>query len=409
MTWGFGTLPCYAVSQAMAGRSILRPLSRCAIVLRNRFVLLAILIVLGGCRDKQDSPAPGTVSPTTQPTTHPAPPPLPPIRPGVVLKTTSAPQSTWPSDSTIRHKILMVNSYHVEMRWTGDIARGVILALGVTPDDSGRYINSSQGLELRIFDLDTRRHPEAEYRKKRIAQARELIDTWKPNVLITSDDNAAAELVVPYYRNTALPVVFTGINWHCDEYGFPCKNVTGMLEVYYIDRVVKALTPYAKGNRVGVLLAETETAHKDIAYCEDVLKMKLNAKFARTFDEWKKYFIEFQTSTDQLIIMVETGIVGFDVAQAREFAQTHTTIPTGTVNDSIATLVLVGLTKYGSEQGDWAARTALKIIDSVPPSAIPIAENKRAHIYVNMKLAKKLGITLPYDLISQAVFSDTLP
>jgi ABC-type uncharacterized transport system substrate-binding protein len=270
-------------------------------------------------------------------------------------------------------------------------------------------VNITKSLELKVFDLDTRRKPDRQQRQASVAQAREIIDTWKPDVLVISDDNAAADLVVPHYRHTALPVVFCGINWTAEEYGFPCKNVTGMIEVTYIDRVVADLRPYAKGNRIGVLAADNETAHKEITHFERVLKTSLKPFFVATFEAWKQAFIDAQTSCDLLIVLIETGIDGFDMYAAREFTLMHTRIPTGTINDTVASLVLLGQVKYGEEQGEWAASAVLQILDGVPVSAIPVVTNKRAHVYANMGLAKKLGITLPYDLVSQAVFTDTLP
>jgi ABC-type uncharacterized transport system substrate-binding protein len=44
------------------------------------------------------------------------------------------------------------------------------------------------------------------------------------------------------------------------------------------------------------------------------------------------------------------------------------------------------------EQGRWAARAALKILDGVQPSRIPLTYNKEGQLYFNTKIAVRLGI-----------------
>jgi hypothetical protein len=51
-----------------------------------------------------------------------------------------------------------------------------------------------------------------------------------------------------------------------------------------------------------------------------------------------------------------------------------------------------------------AAGAALKIIDGKNPADIPIVTNKRAKIFLNMVLAKKMGIKFPMSLIEHAQF-----
>jgi len=42
----------------------------------------------------------------------------------------------------------------------------------------------------------------------------------------------------------------------------------------------------------------------------------------------------------------------------------------------MAPFVLVGYMKSGEEQGAWAARTALEILNGKSPAEIPVVENK---------------------------------
>jgi ABC-type uncharacterized transport system substrate-binding protein len=61
-------------------------------------------------------------------------------------------------------------------------------------------------------------------------KARQLIDTWKPDLVYTNDDIAQAN-VTRYYINHSIPFVFSGVNAAPSEYGFTdSQNITGVLE-----------------------------------------------------------------------------------------------------------------------------------------------------------------------------------
>ncbi len=76
-----------------------------------------------------------------------------------------------------------------------------------------------------------------------------MIDSWQPDVVIASDDNASKYLIAPYYKGGDLPFVFCGLNWDASVYGFPAKNVTGMVEVAQIPQLLEVLKRHAKGDR----------------------------------------------------------------------------------------------------------------------------------------------------------------
>lgn len=86
------------------------------------------------------------------------------------------------------------------------------------------------------------------------------------------------------------------------------------------------------------------------------------------------------------------GILGWDDAQARDFAEQHVKIPIGTEHRWSIPFALMGVAKDFEEMGSWSARAALKILDGVPPSKIPITANKKGQLLFNARMAEKLGI-----------------
>jgi putative ABC transport system substrate-binding protein len=64
-----------------------------------------------------------------------------------------------------------------------------------------------------------------------------------------------------------------------------------------------------------------------------------------------------------------------------------------------------GLASYGvneQEMGRQAARIIDKIIKGVKPAEIPVEVNSKIEMVINLKTAKKLGLTIPPEMLFQA-------
>ena len=103
-----------------------------------------------------------------------------------------------------------------------------------------------------------------------------------------------------------------------------------------------------------------------------------------------------------IVLLSPTGIKGWCEDVAELFVQQNTVIPTGCTGDNNTRYALLGKVKIAEEQGYWSGRTALRILEGTPASAIPLAKNRHDRLYLNMKLAKKVGIKFPVELIEQA-------
>jgi len=96
------------------------------------------------------------------------------------------------------------------------------------------------------------------------------------------------------------------------------------------------------------------------------------------------------------------GIKGWDDNAARDFILANTIIPTGGTSDNNVRYALLGRVKIAEEQGWWAGKAALRIINGTAPADIPPTKNKESRLYLNMILAKQMAITFPVDLIEKA-------
>ena len=290
-------------------------------------------------------------------------------------------------------KILFVASYNVKNPWSSGIKSGI-----------ESVIKSRKNVILKVFNMDTMGVKSEEKKKAAAMEAKRVIDSWKPDIVITSDDNAAKFLIVPYFMDSDIPFVFCGVNWDASKYGFPSKNVTGMIEVQLVDQLIKYLSPYAKGNNVGSLRGNTMTNRIEAEHFERQLGTTIKTCFVNDINEWKRLFVQLQTEVDMILLgdIDTVELNGVSKSDVEKFIFENTKIPTGHWDAWFKNNALITLATVPEEQGEYAARAALEILDGKHPGDIPLVKNKKAKIFLNMKLAKKLGIVFPMDLVDSA-------
>jgi ABC-type uncharacterized transport system substrate-binding protein len=259
------------------------------------------------------------------------------------------------------------------------------------------------GATLQIYRMDTKNHPEEEFKVESARKAYEAILAFNPDVLLVSDDNAFKYVVMKYFRDAELPIVFSGLNWDASVYEAPYDNTTGMIEVSLTNQIIDHLKDYTKGTRVGYLSADTETERKNLLYNEKLLDIKYNKSyFVKTMAEWKSAFKKLQVESDMIIFENNAGISDWNDDEAKTFALANTQVPVGTTNPWIMGFSLLGITKIPDEQGIWQAENALKIIDGATPVSITVERNKRGNLMVNLTMAEKLGVIFAPSILKNA-------
>jgi ABC-type uncharacterized transport system substrate-binding protein len=290
-----------------------------------------------------------------------------------------------------RPLILFVDSYHEGYEWSDGILRGI------------RAVLEGKDVRLEVFRMDTKRNSSEEHARSAANTAYSMIKELKPDVVIAADDNASKFLVMPYLKDTSVPVVFCGINWDASIYGYPYPNVTGMLEVDLVPQTNALLRRYAAGDRVGYLTVDSFSEQKITKYYNSMfMNNQMKLYLVKTFEAFKTAFIKAQTEVDMLYVSNYAGIDRWDSAEAEIFVASHTTIPTAARLPWMARFALLTLAKSPQEQGVWSAKTALKIINGTPPSRIPITKNRQADLIINLTIADKLGIVVDPDLLEAA-------
>jgi ABC-type uncharacterized transport system substrate-binding protein len=295
---------------------------------------------------------------------------------------------------TSPYKVLHIMSYHSPWRWTDGQLDGFKEAL--------------QGVEVeyQVFQMDTKRHSAKEEKEKKGRRARELIETWKPDLVYTSDDDAQ-EYVTKYYIDQDLPFVFSGVNKDPKAYGFErSKNVTGVLEQeHFVEsvRLLKAVVPHV--TRVAAVF-------DDASLWQEPVKARMRERMAqipdvqivawdtiRTYDDYQRKIKEYPGKADAIALI---GVFNFKDANGKDvpyqdalkWTAENSRLPDFSFwidRAYYGTLCVVNVSER--EQGLAAGRLARAIlIEGRSPSSLPMKPTVKGTPVINLARAKKLGI-----------------
>jgi len=303
-----------------------------------------------------------------------------------------------------KKRVLFINSYHPGYEWSDAISSAICRVFNISPAELTAKGEGVGDVRLKIIYLDSKRQPDQVQLRNKGLEIKKYIEEWLPDVVITSDDNAAKYVIAPYFKETSIPFVFCGINWDASEYGLPATNVTGMLEVQLIDEILKYLHLLTTGQKIGFLKGDDMSARKEATFYETRFGLSLDTRFVNNFADWQKEYLALQQDVDMLLLGNSASISEWDPVAAKKVVMEYTRIPSGNWDIWMAPYALMTFATKPEEQGEWAAQTAKKILSGTAPSSIPVVYNVAAHVVLNMQLANQLNVKFPIGLIEQAEF-----
>jgi len=305
-----------------------------------------------------------------------------------------------------KKKVLFINSYHSGYEWSDRIGIEIFRFFNIPVEDIVRQGAGVGDVHLRIVYMDSKRQKTEEYLIRKGLEIKVLIEQWLPDVVITSDDNAAKYVISPYFRDHTIPFVFCGINWDASDYSLPALNVTGMLEVQLIDEILKNLKNLAAGPRVGFLKGDDMSARKEATFYEERFGITLDKRFVSTFDQWQEEYLALQQQADMLLLGNTTSVKDWKSADAKKLVNENSLIPSGNWDLWMAPYALMTFATKPEEQGAWAAKKAQEIMHGKNPSSIGVVQNKVANVILNMQLANRMGVKFPMGLVENAHLLD---
>jgi ABC-type uncharacterized transport system substrate-binding protein len=301
------------------------------------------------------------------------------------------------------YKILHIMSYHSPWRWTDGQFEGFKAGLGDLP------------AEFRVFQMDTKRNSAPSAIAKKAAQARQLIETWKPDLVYTSDDDVQ-EYVVRHYLNTDLPFVFSGVNKDPATYGFRgSRNVTGVIEQEHFAESLKLLRTVAPGiRRIAVVFDDAPMWEPVMTRTRELLRQMPDVQIVawdtiRTWTEYQRRIRAYQTTADAIALI---GVFNFRDAQGRNvpyqqvlrWTADNSRLPDlGFYVDRVHYGTLAAVTVSEREQGLAAGRIARAILKyDRQPSSFPIQPTVKGNPVVSLARANKLGLKVKSSVLLSA-------
>jgi len=308
-------------------------------------------------------------------------------------------------------RILVLHSYDKGYDWTRDIDAGLKRML----DPKLRY-------RVHTHYMDVKNHPDKEFKRKAELLARRAIDSVNPTLIIAVDDDA--QLVAKAFNDKpGVSIVFAGVNDTIEPYGYhKATNVTGIFERKPLLDIRQALIAMRRGNGapLGARLIHIGDTSESVLWDTrhinrfDWSPLKLvDSKNVRTFDEWKEAIIDAGKRADILLISNYRAVYRADrkteVVQPQEimrWTEQNSTIPlvgmAGFFTDD-GGMFAVGAS--GFEQGEIAARMAIKILDDdAVPRDIAALMPLQFLVYMNKSIMKQHDISLPrlYEAFARA-------
>jgi ABC-type uncharacterized transport system substrate-binding protein len=298
-------------------------------------------------------------------------------------------------------KVLHVMSYHSPWEWTDTQLKGF--------QDQLKDLD----VEYNIFQMDTKRQSTEEWKIKVGEEAAALVESWKPNLVFTNDDNAQKYFAINFVNNP-IPFVFAAVNSDPETYGYAgSSNMCGIQEhEHFVPsvRLMQKIVPTLK--KIAVI------TDNDPSWPVMIKRMKEKAATQLTdiqvvawdtldtFAEYKQKVKEYQKTVDALcylgvhtfkdekgqnVLQQDVGKWTVENSNLPDFSFWADRIPKGT---------LASVTVNGYEQGQDAGKMARAIlVEGKTPASLGFSPTLKGQPVISLARAKQLGLNIDADTL----------
>ena len=292
-------------------------------------------------------------------------------------------------------RIAHVMSFDSPWRWTDGQLKGFREGLGLPAAD------------IRIFQMDVKRHATDAAKAERGRLARAFVDDFAPDLLYASDDDAQQH-VMRHYLGSRLPLVFSGVNREPAAHGFEgADNVTGVLEREHAAETLRLLRELVPGLRRVMVLSDHGSYWDAVIPRVQAGAAALPGLAAplvqrvRTLAEYQQAVLQAPATADALLhlgILTLADTTGRSVPYqtVQRWVVEHGTLPDASFwIDRIFHGTLASVTVSEMEQGRAAGRLARAIlVDGARPATLPMQATTKGHPAINLKRARALGLVV---------------
>jgi putative ABC transport system substrate-binding protein len=226
----------------------------------------------------------------------------------------------------------------------------------------------------------------------------------------------ASTEVEPARRATgAIPIVFAT---HSDPVGLghvaslprPGGNITGLSMQKAILagiqlEILKETVPHATG--FGVLWSPTAPSNRPVVQAAEAASEKLNVRLltipVETVEDFAGAFATMARDRVEGIFVIGSALTtGFNRPLLADLALKHRLPSMFQISENVEA---GGLMAYTADLVDLTRRAAVyidKILKGAPPADLPVEQASKYQLVVNLKTAKALGLTMPYQILARA-------
>mgnify|MGYP001823044924 CR=1 FL=1 len=319
-------------------------------------------------------------------------------------------------------RLFIVHSYedgHICGQPQHDGALEVIKEAGWQPGDN---------LEVAVYHMDTkRRNNTNDLIDKQARIAQEEIDKFKPDVVLTLDDNAFRTIALPN-SGSSTQYVFSGLNGQPEMYdkknkfmhnrSIPGGNITGVYEKLYIREAIQVLSNMHEINTILFLGDNSPTGQAISKQVELELLpgqnlQQLPCKTQQlTVDSWESFVASVQAINEHLdigafylgtLLLKDAKGQTYTAPYIIEYTLLHAKKPAIGLNYAFIKLGLYGgATVDFYAMGQLAGEKIVKVFNGQKAGSSPIEDAPRVAFVFNLKRAEQLGMVIPVDILMAA-------
>lgn len=282
-----------------------------------------------------------------------------------------------------------------------------------------------ENLELAVFYMDTKQlnnTPELIEHQARLA--RERIDAFNPDVLVTLDDNAFSSVGLTYAQ-APFPVVFCGVNQRLEQYNdrlhfldtrqAPGHNITGVYEKLHVSDALRVHCRLFPGVQAVQFIVDRSVTGR--AIFEQITKELSGdpppcAWHLTVVDSWEAYQEEIRrvnrdSSISALypavLLLKDKDSTTYTAKQIIPWTTRVSTKPELGVNNMFTRLGMFGGAAVDFfSMGRQAGTMVTRILEGENTAGIAIEDSRRYALAFNLHRAAVLGLEIPQDVILSA-------
>jgi len=283
-------------------------------------------------------------------------------------------------------------------------------------------------LAVKSYHMDTKRtNTTAEAMQRVAVEVLREIDSYKPDVIVTLDDNAFREIGLAMAGRPEVAVVFSGMNGQPEIYNAkrhfmdsrekPGNNITGVYEKLYVVRSMRVME-----NAVAGLTGAKIVGITDYSPTGNAITRQFELELARQQGtvEWELRRVKNWQAYTELINRLNTddrvGAI-YPVALTLKVSETVTytapeifkwTIENSKKPEMALNYFFSEIGLFGGAAVDFkamgitAGKKAGKILNGEKAGDLPIDDAPEYAIVLNIKRARQLGIDIPPPLLTAA-------